>query len=110
MNFQTHNDADLSIDNTSWTFSTIQATKAQLTATFGQPIEQGDRVQYLWIIKFADGTLATVYDWKMPEIGDSDPINWNIGALASDASGRAVSAVHNAFRDAYGLTARSKAA
>lgn len=110
MNFQTHNDADLNMDNTSWTLSTIQATKEQLVKTFGEPMEQGDKVQFLWIIKFADDTLATVYDWKMPELADTDLINWNIGAVMSDANGRAVSAVHDAFREAHGLSVRSKAA
>ena len=111
MNFQTHNDTALSNDNTSWTFSTIQATKAQITKAFGQPQELGGKVQFNWIIKFNDGTLATIYDWKQrTEIADTDLINWNIGGLASDASGRAVSAVHNAYREAHGLGAHRKVA
>lgn len=110
MNFQTHIEAEIDTDNVSWTFATIQASKGQLIKVFGQPIESDGRVQNQWIIKFSDGTVATIYDYRLREIHMDDNITWNIGADRSDSAGQSVSLVHNAFRQGMGLTFRSKAA
>jgi hypothetical protein len=110
MNFRTHNQADVDTDGTSWTFSTIQATRAELVKAFGEPMHLGgSRVQYEWAIQFEDGTVATVYDWKKPEFEEDTPMTWNIGTHAHVQSGHAVSLVHDAFRTAHGLCARSAA-
>lgn len=109
MSFQLDNDAD--ITGTTWTFSTIQATLAQMTRTFGEPlVEPNSKTQRMWVLRFGD-LLVTVYDWKNPQHVSGDmPINWHIGTVPSAPSGVAVSMVHNAFRSAMGLQARSLAA
>ncbi len=109
MKFQTHNDAEIDIFNTSWHYATIQATRADLTKAFGQPMLGGDKVQYEWNLKFEDGTICTIYDWKEPEFSDTAVIAWHIGNEDGTSTGRVTSLVHNAFREAHGLSARSAA-
>jgi hypothetical protein len=44
----------------------IIADYARLVEVFGEPNSDGDeyKVQKEWVIMFADGTFATIYDWK----------------------------------------------
>lgn len=68
----------------------IVATREEMTQTFGAPTycewESGDKVTIEWDVKFNDGTIATIYDWKRIECGEEadaiglfDPFQWNIG-------------------------------
>ena len=58
----------------------VNTTYARLVEVFGQPLSgSGDgKVNSEWIIKFADGNVATIYDWKLPET-PTDDYNWHIG-------------------------------
>lgn len=37
---------------------------ADLVKLFGEPLRGGDKTTAEWILKFEDGTVATIYDWK----------------------------------------------
>ena len=60
----------------------VLTTFSELCEVFGQP-DQGpnadmDKVTCEWALKFADGTIATIYDWKT----GSTPFGqyeWHIG-------------------------------
>ena len=41
-------------------------TYDDIVNTFGEPTQQGDVVKTTveWIIKFENGSVATIYDWK----------------------------------------------
>lgn len=65
-------------------------TRAEIEAVFGKPtydeqVEEfsGDgKVTVEWAINFADGTVATIYDWKRYELGTpamDERIDWNVG-------------------------------
>lgn len=58
----------------------VNTTYARLVELFGQPLSgSGDgKVNSEWIIKFANGEVATIYDWKMPET-PTDDYDWHIG-------------------------------
>lgn len=58
----------------------INTTYGRLVYLFGKPINgSGDgKVNSEWIIKFADGLVATIYDWKMPSTPVYD-YDWHIG-------------------------------
>lgn len=64
-----------------------------LTTAFGQPTDcDYDKVDSEWIIKFSDGTIATIYDWKvgknyLGKEGITPETNtvWHIGGFNSDA-------------------------
>ena len=70
-------------------------TLANLTSKLGEPRflseSEGDgKVTCEWVIVGEDGTVATVYDWKMgaTPVGEHD---WHIGGRSS----RAVSLIHS---------------
>lgn len=56
----------------------INTTYEKLYKTFGKPLPGGDKTNSEWIIKFADGQVATIYDWKMPETPTYE-YDWHIG-------------------------------
>lgn len=57
----------------------IDTSYHRLVETFGEPEYLGDeKVQVQWAIKFEDGTLATIYDWKEGKRA-SEVTEWHIG-------------------------------
>jgi len=62
----------------------VTTTKRILEEAFGEPVfyGEGDKVTVEWIIRFADGSVATIYDWKRYEEGTpelDEVFEWNIG-------------------------------
>ena len=56
----------------------INATYDQLVERFGQPEGGGDKTTVEWMLQFEDGTVATIYDWKVDET-PTYMYNWHIG-------------------------------
>ena len=56
----------------------VPATYDQLVERFGQPEGGGDKTTVEWCLKFEDGTVATIYDWKVDET-PTYMYNWHIG-------------------------------
>ena len=62
----------------------VNATYAELISTFGKP-EVGpnyypdDEVTCEWVLQFKDGTVATVYDWKVYGPTPMGIYHWHIG-------------------------------
>jgi hypothetical protein len=58
-------------------------TYNELVELFGEPTydwgSDGDKVQVEWVIRFKDGTIATIYDWKCYDIPVENITEWNIG-------------------------------
>lgn len=103
MKFQTNDKVTANADYTSLQGS-IQASKAELVKTFGPAaISIEPKINDLWTIQFADGTLAVIYDWKAAVRPDAESYNWRIGGHHPGA----VSRVHEAYRAAHGLSARA---
>jgi hypothetical protein len=68
----------------------ITTTRAKLTRAFGEPWEQdfAEKVTLEWGVLFADGTLATIYDWKRyedRELGQEEEYAYHIGGLSPRA-------------------------
>lgn len=92
MNFSTHND-DFDI-NANGTFlqGYIRTDYGLLVSLFGGSHE-GDayKTDWEWTIKFDDGTVATVYNWKNgPNYGYStvtgdDIVEWHVGGHSQQA-------------------------
>ena len=60
----------------------VNTTYADLVEAFGKPLSgSGDgKVNSEWIIKFANGEVATIYDWKeYRSISETEKISWHIG-------------------------------
>lgn len=61
----------------------------QLVSCFGEPTCEGDayKVQAEWCLRFEDGMIATIYDWKEGDaycgLGEGKPVHavtdWHIG-------------------------------
>ena len=66
-----------------WLQGSVLTTRAKLTKAFGEPMQyEASKITIQWGIKFEDGTIATIYDWKRYELGTPDideEIIYNIG-------------------------------
>jgi hypothetical protein len=63
----THNEDDLINSNMTSLRGCITASYTQLVATFGMPMKDGFddyKSDAEWLVKFDDGTVATIYNWK----------------------------------------------
>lgn len=64
MNFTTHNTTEIDINGTCFQ-GEITATFPELVGLFGQPHDgDGRKVDAEWDVRFEDGTVATIYNWK----------------------------------------------
>jgi hypothetical protein len=78
----------------------IETTKTELVSVFGDPITyaDGDKVTIEWGIRFEDGTIATIYDWKRYEKGtpkDDELMTYNVGGLSHRAVELVALAIQN---------------
>ena len=67
----------------------VTASYDQLVAKFGAPDfgpddRGGDKVTCEWDLEFEDGTVATIYDWKLYET-PYDEYQWHIGGKSFQA-------------------------
>jgi len=69
----------------------IVTTYDELVRVFGAPTygpeDSGDKVTCEWCIKFRDGTIATIYDWKEIYTPRGE-YGWHIGGLKGEAVDR----------------------
>jgi hypothetical protein len=64
MKFVTHNDKDISADETCLQ-GYVKVSYADLVKKFGEPIDgDGYKVDAEWVIKFKNGEVATIYNYK----------------------------------------------
>lgn len=95
MNYVTHNTAEIPFEST-WLQGETSATFKELTSLFGKP-EAGDgyKVDAEWRIKYEDGTLATIYNWKNGKnycgaegLPTEQITDWHIGGTSKAAVDR----------------------
>lgn len=58
-----------------------------LVGTFGEPTERGSpdgKTQVTWLLEFADGTRATVYDYK-EGVPPEQVADWHVGGFGREA-------------------------
>jgi hypothetical protein len=71
-------------------------TYAELVEIFGAPDhgphDLGDKVTCEWKLKFDDGTVATIYDWKMNDTPMRE-YAWHIGGHSMAAVDRVIDCV-----------------
>jgi hypothetical protein len=68
----------------------VEAYYHQLVEVFGEPEGGGDKTTVEWVLSFEDGTVATIYDWKLDETPTS-MYNWHIGGVNNTAVTRVTS-------------------
>lgn len=74
-------------------------TYAELTEIFGMPDvgpnnRHGDKTTCEWHLKFEDGIVATIYDWKMGWT-PMGLYEWHIGGHTQEAYNRVVDLIAN---------------
>lgn len=69
----------------------VLTTRYDLEQAFGEPTNTDlsgcGKVTTEWVLKFDDGAVATIYDWKRYELGAPAPLeieDWHIGGVSSD--------------------------
>ena len=63
----------------------IKTTYDELVNVFGEPTTlKGDKVNVEWTILFSDGTVATIYDWKL-QSAPMGVYDWHIGGFSQRA-------------------------
>jgi hypothetical protein len=72
----------------------VRAYYHELVEVFGAPEGGGDKTTVEWALKFEDGTVATIYDWKEYETPMAS-YDWHIGGKSKQA----VHAVTSTFKD-----------
>lgn len=65
---------------------TVNTSYERLVAKFGKPIqyEEDGKVQVEWNMKFNDGTVATIYDWK-EVVAPQKVTEWHVGGFTQHA-------------------------
>lgn len=97
---KTHNDITIDINFTSL-MGYVDTTYDMLVKTFGEPTEgDGFKIDAEWQIQFADGVIATVYNWKNGRnyCGDAgidvrDITHWHVGGHTVHAVTRVMRAL-----------------
>jgi hypothetical protein len=99
MKFLTHRDG-VRLPSGTARHGSIQATMNQLVMAFGEPERvlvtsaDGHSMSAHWILLFADGTHAEVYDYGRANEKSAESTTWSIGSMGRQA----VDNVHAAFR------------
>lgn len=62
----------------------VETTYNQLFELFGEPQGAGDKTSAEWILEFADGTIATIYDWKTNKT-PMGKYSWHVGGFNKQA-------------------------
>lgn len=103
MTFITHEkDPELSISGTCLQGYVI-APYHKILELFGRPMEgDGYKTDVEWIVRFEDGLIATIYNWKNGPAycGDGMSVSlideWNIGGTSKDAVERITQLIESA--------------
>jgi len=95
MKYVTHNDTHIETNHSCFQ-DAIMASYRDLVTAFGKPRPgDGEKTDVEWEIKFEDGTIATIYNWKnRNDLISKDIIKWNIGGFKE----RAAELVHDVLK------------
>lgn len=93
--FITHNQERITgIDGTCYQ-GNMNAPYKILVKVFGEPMEGcTTKTQAEWEIRFEDGTVATIYDWKV-QVPKEEVTQWNIGGRSYTSVAHVIDAVDN---------------
>lgn len=80
-----------------WLVGSVMTTRYDLEQAFGGPTNTDlsgcGKVTTEWVLKFDDGAVATIYDWKRYEMGAPAPLEleeWHIGGRTDEVAVRVI--------------------
>ena len=79
---------------------TVKMGYDNMVKIFGEPHSEGfyiEKIRFEWILKFEDGIVATIYDWK-EDISPKEQkglVEWHIGGHQSKAYYRVSAIINN---------------
>lgn len=73
----------------------------ELVSLFGEPLGQGDKTLAEWVVRFPNGVVATIYDWKNYGQKREDITFWHVGGHGKGEV-ELVTGVLEAHRASYG--------
>jgi hypothetical protein len=79
----------------------ITLTRRELIQIFGQPrdeVSSDNKVTTEWTLKFADKTIANIYDYKRYELGapsDDEVYEWHVGGYRIESLERVVDEIED---------------
>lgn len=96
MNYVTHNERETLTNEINGTgfIGAVDASYKEICSLFGKPMhyEQSGKVDVMWVVKFSDDTVASIYNWKDGKayLGDKglsvDKIKqWHVGGHVNSA-------------------------
>jgi hypothetical protein len=102
MIYETHNDNEIDASGTHLQ-GYILCHYTDLVAAFGAHEPGSDKTDAEWVIRFEDGLIGTIYNWKNGQNYNGrhgTPItairDWNIGGMKKEVVQRIHDAVHHA--------------
>ena len=96
MNYVTHNERETLTNEINGTgfIGAVDASYKEICSLFGKPMryDQSGKVDVMWVVKFSDDTVASIYNWKDGKayLGDKglsvDKIKqWHVGGHVNSA-------------------------
>jgi hypothetical protein len=66
---------------------TVRASRKELRRHFGEPSNGYPKTTYHWSVRFPDGTVATIYDYRQSNrhASEDETVKWSVGGQNSDA-------------------------
>lgn len=66
---------------------TVNASLNELRRHFGQPDTGYPKSTFHWQVRFADGTVATIYDYygSNRHVGEDEDAEWSVGGRSKEA-------------------------
>ena len=102
MDFTTHNDTNKWFVGGTSLVGHITCNYEHIVKVFGEPIEgDGYKVDAEWDIKWNDGTISTIYNWKNGDNYNEDGtitesiVEWNVGGHDQKALNYVLRAIKN---------------
>lgn len=96
MNYVTHNERETLTNEINGTgfIGAVDASYKEICSLFGKPMryEQSGKADVMWVVKFSDDTVASIYNWKdgRAYLGDEGlPVDkikqWHVGGHVNSA-------------------------
>jgi hypothetical protein len=86
LTYKTVNDWRRSLGSSLQGYLPKPTTFEELAGMLGEPLPAGDKTLAEWVVRFGDGTVATVYDYKNRGMRREALVSWHVGGFGPRAA------------------------